>query len=67
MSQIGYDRGRSTLYPIIVWQGSIKDVWSFSKITIKNRNFFIYFLRIFFFRCDTHITPIGYDIGRSTL
>ena len=32
-------------YAIIVWQGSIRGVWSFSKITIKkkNRNLFIYF------------------------
>ena len=34
---------------IIVWQGSIRGVWSFSKITIKKKiDIFFYILEIFF-------------------
>ncbi len=46
--------------PIIVWQGSIRGVWSFSKITIKKKiDIFLYIFQEFFFRSVALISPIG--------
>ena len=54
---------------IIVWQGSIRGVWSFSRITKKKKieNFLYIFEESFFFRRGSHMPPIGYGRGRSIL
>ena len=50
MSPIGYDREDPLYNAIIVWQGSIRGVWSFSRITkkIKIENFLYIFEESFF-------------------